>query len=164
MKDGSEIELRICPGCGEQRHPVQFRDEVGVTVELCSMCRACGPCKTAGSWQQAAGREQQQGETMGEMVTCDICGKEVKRHGLGVHRAKKHGIPGAKHGVPRPTVPAVRKHVAQVVRPAATRGDVEIVTDGLTLPDVVRRIQQHVADGQTALRVIAELTGTAASC
>lgn len=50
----------------------------------------------------------QEAAVMSELATCDVCGKEVKRQGLGVHKARAHpdgnGSVASRPSIPRGTV------------------------------------------------------------
>jgi len=83
-----------------------------------------------------------------QMIRCDVCGVEVKRRGLGVHKARAHGV---RRGQTTEIVPAARPALPAVPAVPAVPPDGSVVI-------LVDRIQAWIQECQSALRVIAEIS------
>jgi len=58
---------------------------------------------------QPAGERREFAEVAGELIKCPDCGKQVKARGLGIHRAKAHGVHGKAGSKPKKAAGGGRK-------------------------------------------------------
>ncbi len=80
-------QVHRCPGCEQDRHVSHFVAD----SDFCALCRELGrqvPERAESGESRAASEKK---GTMGEMVKCEECGREMKARGLAIHMTLKHG-------------------------------------------------------------------------